>query len=100
MTEADTDEAFEHYLSVGGEKVAFGFIDALQSAYKFIAANPELGSPRYAHELGLAGLRHRRLPSYPYLIFYVVNAQSIDVWRILHAERDIPAWLGEPDADL
>nr|MEA2799523.1 toxin ParE1/3/4 [Phenylobacterium sp.] len=33
---------------------------------------------------------------YPYLIFYVERDSHVDVWRLLHAERDIPAWLQEP----
>lgn len=32
----------------------------------------------------------------PYLIFYMEQADHIDVWRVLHAERDIPAWIQAP----
>jgi toxin ParE1/3/4 len=42
-------------------------------------------------------LRCWRLEAYPYLIFYVDQPEAIDVWRVLHAQRDIPAWL-EKDA--
>ncbi|ENO88947.1 plasmid stabilization system [Thauera aminoaromatica S2] len=35
---------------------------------------------------------------YPYLVFYVERADHIDVWRVLHGERDIPAWMQAPDA--
>jgi toxin ParE1/3/4 len=37
------------------------------------------------------------LKRYPYLVFYVVQDDHIDVWRVLHAHRDIPAWLREPE---
>jgi len=44
--------------------------------------------------------RHRPshlLPRYPYLVFYVEHADHIDVWRVLHGQRDIPAWMREPE---
>jgi len=30
---------------------------------------------------------------FPYLAFYVERADHVDVWRVLHGARDIPAWL-------
>ena len=35
----------------------------------------------------------------PYLVFYVERETDIDVWRVRHAARDIPAWLQEPLED-
>jgi hypothetical protein len=32
-------------------------------------------------------------PRYPYLVFYVERSDHIDIWRVLHGQRDIPAWL-------
>ncbi len=32
-------------------------------------------------------------PEFPYVVFYVDRADSVDVWRILHARRDIAASL-------
>jgi toxin ParE1/3/4 len=37
------------------------------------------------------------LKRYPYLVFYVERDDHIDVWRILHGECHIPAWLRPPD---
>ena len=51
------------------------------------------GSPRDAHELGLPGLRSWALKRYPYLVFYVERTDHVDVWRVLHEDRDIPAWM-------
>jgi toxin ParE1/3/4 len=31
----------------------------------------------------------------PYLIFYIDRDDHVDVWRVLHAQRDIPARLRE-----
>ena len=41
----------------------------------------------------MPGLRHWLLQSCPYLAFYVERADHLDVWRVLHAERDIPQWM-------
>ena len=46
-------------------------------------------------ELGIADLRFWVTPAYPYLIFYIENSDHIDVWRVLHGQQDIPAWLSE-----
>lgn len=93
----DVDEAVAYYLSETGEAVALGFIDALEKAYGHIGRHPGTGSPRYAHELNLPGLCAWSLRRYPYLVFYVERPDHIDVWRVLHGQRDIPAWMQEPD---
>jgi len=93
----DVEEAVEHYIREAGPDAALGFIDALQSAYRSIAVHPGAGSPRYGHELALPGVRSRSLRRFPYLVFYVERADHVDVWRVLHAKRDIPDWMQEPD---
>jgi toxin ParE1/3/4 len=95
----DVDDAIAFYLHEGAEAAALGFIDALQEAYVHIGLLPTSGSPRYAHELNLPGLRCWPLNSYPYLLFYIENADRIDVWRVLHGHRDIPAWMKEPETE-
>ena len=89
----DAEEAIEHYLEEGSGEAALGFIDALERVYARIGRYPESGSTRYAHELNLPGLRSWPLKRYPYLVFYVPGETHIDVWRILHAKRDIPGWM-------
>jgi toxin ParE1/3/4 len=93
----DVDEAVAYYLGEGAEQAALGFIDALEQAYTHISRHPATGSPRYAHELNLPGLRAWPLTRYPHLVFYVERPDHIDVWRVLHGQRDIPAWMQEPD---
>jgi toxin ParE1/3/4 len=87
----DADLAIDHYLSEDAPHAALGFIDALEQAYAHIGRAPGTGSPRYAHELNLPGLRFWPLSRYPYLVFYVEHDKHIDVWRILHGRRDIAA---------
>lgn len=93
----DVEDAIEHYLVEDAEAVALGFIDALQKAYGHIGRHPATGSPRHAHELNLPGLRSWPLTRYPYLVFYVEHSDHIDVWRVLHGQRDIPAGLRDPE---
>lgn len=95
----DIDGAVDHYVREAGPAVALEFVDVLEAALRVIAAHPAAGSPRYGHELGIPGLRSHALKRYPYLVFYVERHDAIDVWRVLHAQRDIPAWMREPEAD-
>ena len=93
----DIDKAVEHYLAEASPAVALAFIDALEDANRLIGEHPATGSPRYAHELDVPDLRFRPVGKFPYLIFYVETEADIDVWRVLHGARDIPAWMqGSP----
>ena len=94
----DIDEALGHYLSEGAEAAALGLIDTLEQAYAHIARHPAMGSIHCAHELNLPGLHFWPLKRLPYLVFYAEHASHIDVWRVLNGQRDIPAWMQEPDA--
>ena len=89
----DIDEAIEHYLSEAGPTVALKFIDALEGTLRQIGERPASGSPRHAHELEIPGLRFRSVGMFPHLVFYVESKADIDVWRVLHGARDIPAWM-------
>jgi toxin ParE1/3/4 len=99
LAHQDVQAAILYYLREAGPDVTLGFIDALEAAFRGIAEHPAAGTPRYAHELALPGLRGRRLKRYPYLVFYVEREDHIDVWRVLHAERDIPVWMQPHDKE-
>jgi toxin ParE1/3/4 len=92
----DIEDAVDYYTREAGEQVALAFIDALESAYRAIARRPALGSQRYAHALNLPSLRSLPLKRYPYLVFYIEREDHLDIWRVLHARRDIPAWMQDP----
>ncbi|PIT79699.1 plasmid stabilization protein [Limnohabitans sp. JirII-29] len=91
----DVEHAIDHYLKEQADAAALGFIKALELAYTHISRHPATGSPQYAHRLDLPGLRSWSLNRYPYLVFYIESADAIDVWRVLHMSRDIPAWLAQ-----
>ena len=95
----DIGKAVGHCMAEAGASLALEFIDALEEACRQIGERPASGSPRYAHELDIPGLRFRSVGKFPYLVFYVEREAEIDVWRVLHGARDIPAWLQEPRED-
>lgn len=93
----DVENALVFYLTQGADAAALGFIDALEQAYVHIGRHPATGSPRYGHELNLAGLRSWPLTRFPYLVFYVEHPDRVDVLRVLHGQRDIPQWMHAPE---
>lgn len=95
LANRDVDEAIAHYLKEAGDRVALGFIAALERAFRHVSRHPASGSLRYAFELSLPGLRAWPLRRFPHLVFYVETEDRIDVWRVLHSARDIPAWMQE-----
>jgi toxin ParE1/3/4 len=97
LADRDVHQAIDYYIGEGAEQAALKFIDALEQALQHIERHPATGSPRYAHELDLPGLRCWQMKGYPYLVFYVERDDYVDVWRVLHGSRDIPAWMQAPD---
>lgn len=93
----DIDGVIDHYLSTASQAVALAFIDELNDALKVIASAPQMGSTRYDDDADLGGVRFWTLRRYPYLIFYYDLGDRLDVWRVLHASRDIAKALREPD---
>lgn len=98
LPQADLDirDAVDHYRAAGGPALAHRWIDAVQAGIEQIGSYPATGSARYAAILQLAGLRFWPIDRFPYLLFYVERDDQVDVWRVLHAQRDIPDWLSEP----
>jgi toxin ParE1/3/4 len=92
----DVEAAIDHYRTEASPEVALGFVESLRKDYRHIARHPASGSARLSHELNIPGLRGWPLEDYPYVVFYVEREDSIDVWRVLHGQRDIPAWIKEP----
>ena len=95
LANRDVDEAIAYYLSESSDELALEFVDALERAYRHISRHPASGSSRYAVELNLPGLRSWPLRRFPHIVFYVETKDCIDVWRVFHGARDIPAWMHE-----
>ena len=94
----DIEQAVDHYLGEAGQDIALGFIDAVENTFQLIADNPASGSPRWGHDLNLPGLRSCKLKRFPWIVFYLERDDHIDVWRVLHGQRDLPTWMREPEA--
>ena len=95
----DIDAAVNHYRTEAGAETALAFVDSLEAAIHHLRRHPFTGSLRFAFELEIPDLRSWRLERFPYLVFYVADDNLIEVWRVLHARSDIPAYLtDEPSA--
>jgi len=94
---ADIDDAIAHLAGGAGDAVAVAFIDALEHGISHITRSPNAGSLRFAFELGIPELRGWGLRRFPYVIFYVALGDRIDIWRVLHTRRDIPATFARDD---
>ncbi|MCB0967806.1 MAG: type II toxin-antitoxin system RelE/ParE family toxin [Ilumatobacter sp.] len=97
LAASDVEDAREYYRREAGERTALDFIDAVESAVKRIRRSPQVGSLRFAYELAIPDLRAWTMQPFPYVVFYVVTDDEIDVWRILHTRRDIQATIEPPE---
>ncbi|MBL8420214.1 MAG: type II toxin-antitoxin system RelE/ParE family toxin [Dechloromonas sp.] len=97
LANRDVDEVIAWYLSEGTEQPASVFVYALEQAYPHIGGCPATGSTRYADEPDIPGLRSWPPKRFPHLVFCIERDDHVDVWRRLHGQRDIPAWMLETD---
>lgn len=91
----DIDDAVDRLAREAGLETALRFIDALEAACLHISRNPASGSPRFGWELDRPGLRVWPVKGFGYLAFYCEEENYVDLWRVLHTARDIPASLRE-----
>lgn len=96
LASQDVEDAIGYYLKQDAQQAALAFVDALEDAYAILGRHPGIGAARYAAELGIPELRSWALPRFPYVIFYAERPDHVDVWRVLHGSRDIPALVEEP----
>lgn len=99
LADRDFDNILAYYMRESAPHAVLSFADALENAYSIIGRKPAIGSTRDADELDIPGLRSWALPRFPYVIFYLEQEAHIEVWRILHGRRDIPARLREPEPE-
>lgn len=98
QADRDFDNAIDYYLIQATEPVAERFVDAVLAAYEIIKDNPEIGSSRIGESIGLPSLRTWAMRGFPYVICYQIDSDGISVWRLLRAQSDIPAQLGQTEA--
>lgn len=83
------------YRDTAGSDVATRFVGEIRGATSQITDAPEAGSLRIGVELGIPNLRARALTPFPYLVFYFVHAETVEVVCVLHARRDVGARIQE-----
>jgi len=97
LARRDVRDVVEFYAGVAGEAVARRFVEMLVQAYRAISLHPASGSLRYSYDLKIPGLRSWQVKRYPYIVFYVEMPAYVEVWRVLHAKRDVVSSLREPE---
>lgn len=94
---SDIDDAIDYLRGNAGDVVALAFIDALENGINHITRSPNAGSLQFAYELGIPELRAWGVKRFPYVIFYVLLGDRVDIWRVLHTRRDIPGTFARDD---
>lgn len=90
---ADVESAISYYRETAGSAVATDFVDEFEKAISMLTRHPHTGALRFAYELEIPDLRSWSLNKFPYIVFYLPGEDHLDIWRVLHAQRDIPAFL-------
>ena len=85
----DEEEIVQYYEQTSLEQVALSFINALDQAFSQLSRYPQMGSPRPEYDLDLNGIRSWSLKRFPHLIYYEIQSNHMELWRILHPKRDI-----------
>jgi toxin ParE1/3/4 len=86
------------WIAADNPKAALALHDAYERSLDLLADNPRLGrlyasgSPQLAGMRVLAVRRFRKI-----LIFYRALPEAVEIVRLLHGSRDIPAVLGEEE---
>lgn len=92
----DADEIVEFILRDSPGQ-AFRFLDALEATLLHIVKRPNAWRPLMPLGVPRAdGLRYRPVLGFPnHVVLFRVVGECVDVVRVLHAARDIPAALAE-----
>lgn len=93
LQKAEKDiEEIMRYISQDNPEVAATFHGAVESTCELLVTMPEMGSPRTFNNPELEGLRMWPMKKFEkYLIFYRSTPEGIEIVRVLHGARDIPA---------
>ncbi len=91
----DADHAVAYRIESEALAAAHQLLLGLEAAFAGLGQPPKAGSPGYGHVL--PGLRFWILRLHPYLICPVKRPRFIDVLRVLHLARDLPAALRQAD---
>ena len=82
---------FRWYLvEQGAPDAAFRFVDAVDESVQQLLQMPQMGEPREFGNPALKGLRAWPVKEFAeFLIFYLVQGDTLRVIRVLHGKRDL-----------
>ena len=84
------------YIRRNNPPAALRFLEAAERAFQNLAAMPGMGGLVESKKSELAGLRCWPIRGFEkHLIFYFMRDEAIDVIRVLHGARNLPAILEE-----
>lgn len=85
----DIDEIVD-YLVEENTSAAQSFIKELQQCFELLSENPKIGVQRQYRTAALSNMRMFPLKKFStYLVFYLSDDETIDIFRVLHGQRDI-----------
>lgn len=90
VAKRDVLDIADYYTEIS-PALAERFVDELDVTLHGLCFQPGVGSRRYAHFLTDQSLRVWQLDRFPFLLFYRVDGQMLDVLRVLHERRDLSA---------
>ncbi|MBN1444317.1 MAG: type II toxin-antitoxin system RelE/ParE family toxin [Planctomycetes bacterium] len=86
------DDGAKYYAQRASLDVALRFLRAVQVAYEFICENPHAAPHGKFRSPLLEGVRRWRVPGFEnHLVFCRVDADGVEILRVLHGARDIDA---------
>lgn len=91
--QTDVDEEAAYYQTTAGLDTATRFLEDLRHTFERLLEFPHLGTPWPTTRRELLGLRRRVLSQFPYSVFSLPSEQAVEIVRVLHNSRDLPAAL-------
>lgn len=90
--------SYKWYLSEAGQAVAERYLEAFSKTVRLLSLAPDAGMIRHFRSPRLRGIRSMPLHGAfkVHLIFYRVETEELDVFRVLHGMRDLPRRLTQP----
>jgi toxin ParE1/3/4 len=88
------------YIASGSLRAAEGFREALEHAYSTLEGLPHIGALRSFGHPRLFDVRMWPIPKFEkYLLLYRVHADTIEIVRVVHGARDLPALFEEDETE-
>lgn len=90
--------SYQWYLREAGLTVAERYLDAFSKTVALLSREPGVGQTRHFRSPRLKGIRSMPLHGAfkVHLIFFRVEGEVLDVFRMLHGMRDLPRRLLQP----